>query len=290
MRQLLARGERVVVYDLVPTLVAALERHKELLLPPEGRAQGVSLSPATLDRLLRPGRRRLGRQPHRAQAPGATLTGQIPLRTFGELQDVAPGSLQGDLVLHCGESNAGFYLATLVAVDVATSWTELEALWGLGKGGVRTGVHHVRQHLPFPGNAFDSALFALLGDFNDQPMFSYLKPLVQDLGLENVVDRLSSKERWTHWWASRNRVSQLDYILLSPAISRLTEGQTPYIERRGLGYTEESASGGILPRKTRLIRSDDDTGQELSFDFERFPDVSAEIEASEHCPVFLEVP
>jgi len=135
---------------LLPTLVEALERHGELTLAPEVRAQLLTLSPATLDRLLSPVRRRLGRQPRRPPPPGSTLKGQIPLRTFGEWQDVAPGALQGDLVLHCGESTAGFYLASLVTVDVATSWTELEAIWGVGQQRVGTAVHHVRQRLPVP--------------------------------------------------------------------------------------------------------------------------------------------
>ena len=135
---------------LLPTLLAALERHGELRVPAEVRPRLVGLSPATVDRLLRPVRRRLGRQPRRPPAPGATLRGQIPLRTFGEWQDVRPGALQGDVVLHCGERTAGFYLATLVGVDVATGWIELEALWGLGHRRVGTGVHHLRQRLPFP--------------------------------------------------------------------------------------------------------------------------------------------
>lgn len=135
---------------LLPTLLAALERHGELQLAPEERASLLALSPATLDRLLAPGRRRLGRQPRRPPTAGATLKGQIPLRTFGEWPAVAPGSLQGDLVLHCGESTAGFFLSTLVTVDVATSWTELEAIWGVGQQRVGTGVHRVRQRLPFP--------------------------------------------------------------------------------------------------------------------------------------------
>ncbi len=135
---------------LLPTLVPALERHGELRLAPALRTQLLSLSPATLDRLLRPVRRRRGQQPHRRAASATPLARQIPLRTFGEWQDVRPGSLQGDLVLHCGESTAGFFLTSLVAVDVATSWTELEAVWGLGKRRVGTGVHHIRQRLPFP--------------------------------------------------------------------------------------------------------------------------------------------
>ena len=135
---------------VLPTLVAALERHGELRLAPALRPPLFSLSPATLDRLLRPVRRRLGRQPRRRAAPATALARQIPLRTFGEWQGVAPGALQGDLVLHCGESTVGFYLTTLVSVDVATSWTELEAVWGLGQRRVGTGVHHIRQRLPFP--------------------------------------------------------------------------------------------------------------------------------------------
>ena len=138
----------------LPTLVEALERHGALPLAPALRAPLLALSPATLDRLLAPVRRRLGRQPRGRRASAATLKGQIPLRTFGEWQGVAPGALQGDLVLHCGEHTAGFYLTSLVAVDVATSWTELEAIWGLGQQRVAGGVHRVRQRLPVPLRAW----------------------------------------------------------------------------------------------------------------------------------------
>ncbi|MBI4392108.1 MAG: transposase family protein, partial [candidate division NC10 bacterium] len=139
---------------LLPTLVSALERHGALPLAPALRAPLLRLSPATLDRLLGPVRRRLGRQPRGPRSSPASLRGQIPLRTFGEWRGVAPGALQGDLVLHCGEHTAGCSLSSLVAVDVATSWTELEAIWGLGQQRVRSGVHHVRQRLPVPLRAW----------------------------------------------------------------------------------------------------------------------------------------
>jgi len=135
---------------VLPTLVEALERHGELTLAPAVRAQLGTLSPATIDRLLGPVRQRLGRQPRRSASAPSTLKGQIPLRTFGEWHDVTPGSLQGDLVLHCGERLAGFSLSSLVAVDVATSWTELEAIWGIGQQRVGSGVQRVRQRLPVP--------------------------------------------------------------------------------------------------------------------------------------------
>lgn len=48
---------------LLPTLVAALERHGALTVVPELRRQLFTLSPATIDRLLGPVRHRFGRQP-----------------------------------------------------------------------------------------------------------------------------------------------------------------------------------------------------------------------------------
>ena len=145
-----------LLVPLLPILVPALEQHGALTLVPAQRAQLLALSAATLDRLLQPCRRRRGRQPQRAAAALSALKAQVPIRTWGEWARVAPGAVQGDLVLHCGESTDGFYLTTLVAVDVATGWTELEAIWGLGQRRVGSGVHHLRQRLPFPLQAWHS--------------------------------------------------------------------------------------------------------------------------------------
>lgn len=126
----------------------------------------------------------------------------------------------------------------------------------------------------FPGNLFKEENFVVLGDFNDGPDSPFLFPLLDELGMENVLSRLEIKERWTHWWEKENSVSQLDYILLSPRLSKNTE-KKPYIERRGLSNK----------RKTTHLGSKD--GEKIPFDFERFPQVSKTVEASDHCPVFL---
>ena len=152
LRYLWEVGDRMcgkLLVAVLPDLVAALERHGELLLSPELRAALVRISPATVDRLLRPWRPRL-RQPLRASPASPSLKSQIPIRTWSEWKGVSPGSLQADLVLHCGESTDGFYLTTLTAVDVASGWTELQVVWGMGKERVGAALHHVRQRLPFP--------------------------------------------------------------------------------------------------------------------------------------------
>ena len=131
-------------------LVEALERHGELVVTPVVRSLLLEISPASIDRLLSRHRRRLGVQPHRRRPTSSGLKAEVPIRTWNEWNAAPVGSLQADLVLHCGESTEGFYLTSLCAVDVATGWTELQPVWGLGKQRVGTAVHHVRQRLPFP--------------------------------------------------------------------------------------------------------------------------------------------
>jgi len=133
---------------VMPDLVAALERHGEVQLAPQVRRQLLTVSASTIDRLLQRHRRRLGRQPRRS-ATSSGLKAEVPIRTWSEWRHAPVGSLQADLVLHCGESTGGFYLSSLCAVDVATGWTELQPVWGVGKQRVGTAVHHVRQRLPF---------------------------------------------------------------------------------------------------------------------------------------------
>jgi hypothetical protein len=127
-----------------------LEAHGEIRLPEEVRRQLLSLSSATMDRLLRPYREGGLRRPWGQRSAQSSIQAQVPIRTFGEWGGVGPGSLQMDLVSHCGESTEGFYLTTLMAVDVATGWSEPRAVWGKGKGRVGSAAHHVGKALPFP--------------------------------------------------------------------------------------------------------------------------------------------
>lgn len=66
------------------------------------------------------------------------------------MADARPGSVQADLVLHCGESPEGFYLTTLTMVDVATAWTECWPAWGTTMLRVRQAIQRSGMALPFP--------------------------------------------------------------------------------------------------------------------------------------------
>ncbi len=105
----------------LPELVPTLERHGHLAVSGEVRALLLALSPATIDRLLRP-----VRQPHGISTTkrGRLLKQQIPVRTFADWSDVRPGFLEADLVAHCGGAAEGAYLYTITLTDVCTAWTE----------------------------------------------------------------------------------------------------------------------------------------------------------------------
>lgn len=140
----------------VPELLDRLVQGGEFGVPPAVDKLLRQASAATLGRLLAPARATWPLRGATTTRPRAWLRSEIPLRTFAEWDDVQPGFLEIDLVAHCGTSTEGFYLCTLCAVDIATAWVELEAVWGKGQQRVRGSVQHVQARLPMPLRGVDS--------------------------------------------------------------------------------------------------------------------------------------
>ncbi len=133
----------------MPALLTQLERHGELTVDPATRVALGRLSAATIDRLLRQERTQGRRHPYRPSPATAAVRAQVPVRTWQDWAGVPPGSLQADLVLHCGETLAGRYLATLTTVDYATGWIALGVLPQLQGYRVESELHFLRKRLPF---------------------------------------------------------------------------------------------------------------------------------------------
>ncbi|MBT9165319.1 MAG: hypothetical protein DDT23_01336 [candidate division WS2 bacterium] len=88
---------------LSPTLswlIPKLESHGELKLQEEVREKLFKISASTIDRLLRPERKKLELKSRARTKPGTLLKHQIPIRTFSEWDDKRPGFLEMDLVYH----------------------------------------------------------------------------------------------------------------------------------------------------------------------------------------------
>lgn len=140
----------------LPELIAALERHNELCLPEPTRGKVLALSPATADRLLRSVRSQHLLGGLSTTDPATLLRRQIPVRTDFPWDQQVPGYLEVDLVAHCAESTAGDFLYTLTLTDIATGWTECQALLNRCQIGVTQAIERVRNLLPFPILGIDS--------------------------------------------------------------------------------------------------------------------------------------
>ncbi len=145
--------DRICSKRLAPFLaevIPFLERDNGLQLSATLREQLFGISASTIDRLLAPWRWRL---PHRSPSTTRSVSALktlIPIRTGAERKTGEVGHVEVDLAAHCGTSSAGFYLNTLVAVDIATGWTECQPVWGKGQSRVGSAVHRMREQLPFP--------------------------------------------------------------------------------------------------------------------------------------------
>ncbi|HEV2270618.1 MAG TPA: hypothetical protein VGR92_14270 [Steroidobacteraceae bacterium] len=96
---------------LLPILLPALERNGHLKLDGVIRSKVLAMSAATIDRLLRPARSARGlRKPSRMMPEPRR---RVPLRTFADWHEPLPGSMEMDLVAHCGEVNRGSYISSL---------------------------------------------------------------------------------------------------------------------------------------------------------------------------------
>lgn len=129
----------------------------------------------------------------------------------------------------------------------------------------------------FPGKERGKALFAVAGDLNDEPGTEPLLVLTKEAGLENVLDRLDAKERWTHFYSGGGQVSQFDYLLLSPALAKRCK-QKPLVNRGGI-------AGSARSKPKTLIGPGGANCGMVDFDFERLPGVNSKLFASDHCPV-----
>jgi hypothetical protein len=115
-------GKRLVA--MIPILVPALAQHGRLQLGEGEQAQLLAVSAATIDRML--GDVKFAAAGGRRRRAGfySAIRREVPIRTFNDWKDPAPGFCEVDMVAHGGTSVAGSFIQTLTMVDVATGWTE----------------------------------------------------------------------------------------------------------------------------------------------------------------------
>jgi hypothetical protein len=115
-------GKRLKV--MIPTLLPALERHGRLELSQADRVLVLEVSATTIDRQLVDTKIAAAGGKRRRVGFYSAIRREVPIRTFNDWNDPAPGFCEVDMVAHGGTSVAGAFIQTLTMVDVATGWTE----------------------------------------------------------------------------------------------------------------------------------------------------------------------
>ncbi|MDR7484330.1 MAG: integrase [Armatimonadota bacterium] len=124
-------------------------------LAPSVQRRLQTISPRTIDRLLHPDRQRLRRRLYGRTKPGTLLKHRIPIKA--DRWDVTrPGSVETDLVAHCGDSADGEYAHSVNGTDIATGWVETRAVLGRGQRAVCAALDEMIAAMPFPVEALDA--------------------------------------------------------------------------------------------------------------------------------------
>jgi hypothetical protein len=115
----------------------------------------LTISPATIDRLLAPIRKKQQIKGRSTTRPGSLLKKSIPIRTFSNWDDTRPGFFEVDLVSHDGGNLRGDVNQSLNFTDIATGWDEMIAVKNKAQRWVFAGIKKIRKRLPFPILGFD---------------------------------------------------------------------------------------------------------------------------------------
>jgi len=183
----------------IPLWLPFYEGEYEPLLP-DARQKLLAMSPATIDRLLKP-LRALCKKGRCSTKPGTLLKNQIPIKTHN--WDVTrPGYFEADTVAHCGNSMAGDFVFSLTFTDIFSGWTENRAVWGKGSQGVLRQIKNIEKRIVFPVLGFDcdnGSEFLnhhLVSYFTDRPkapvMFTRSRPYQKN---DNAF---VEQKNWTH--------------------------------------------------------------------------------------------
>lgn len=191
---------------------------KQTPLPTECEKLLSQISPATIDRLLKPIRVRFKGRGLSGTKPGTLLKNHIPIRT--ENWDIQkPGWLEADTVHHCGNSLRGDYIYSLTMTDIVSGWTENRAIWGKSAPAVLNAVRSIQASLPFPLKGFDSDNGS---EFLNQVLYEYFQGLDHSVAFtrsrpykKNDNAHVEQKN-WTHVreWLGYDRFDHLELVEL----------------------------------------------------------------------------
>ena len=117
-------------------------------LPEAFKIKLLQISPAQIDRLLRPSRVHYPKKGLSATRPGTLLRHAVPTRS-GPPDTTRPGWVEADTVAHCDDSTEGDYVNSLTFTELFSGWTENRAVWNKGAEAVLVQLKQLEQVVPY---------------------------------------------------------------------------------------------------------------------------------------------
>lgn len=170
------------------------------LLPDEVKKKLLAISPAQIDRLLRPMRVRHPRKGLSATQPGTLLRRQVPIRS-GSPDTTRPGAVEVDTVAHCGDTTAGNYVNSLTFTELFSGWTENRAVWNKASRAILSQVRDIEAKVPFGLKSFHSDNGS---EFLNWPLHEYLTgrplkvPWTRSRAYRKNDNAHCEQKNWTH--------------------------------------------------------------------------------------------
>ena len=127
-----------------------LEHHERRTAPlPEAfKKKLLKISPAQIDRLLRPSRVQHPKKGLSATRPGTLLRQAVPTRS-GPPDTTRIGSVEADTVAHCDDSTEGDYVNSLTFTELYSGWTENRAVWNKSGHAVLVQLKELEKVVPY---------------------------------------------------------------------------------------------------------------------------------------------
>ena len=95
------------------------------------REKLMTISPATIDRVLQPIRVTHPNKSSTYTKPGSIIRKKVKVREYN-WKPTEPGYLEADSVAHCGDTLQGDFVWSITFTDICSQWTENRATWNIG--------------------------------------------------------------------------------------------------------------------------------------------------------------
>lgn len=140
---------------LIGTELDRLRRLKEIEVSAPTAAKLRDISPATIDRLLKPKKEAWKLHLKSGTIGAGLIAKKIPLRMGGD-GPLRVGDVDMDLVLHCGSSTAGEYGHSLSTLDLGSAWWEAEVVMGRAQRRIFSSLKEIEARSPFDWKSIHS--------------------------------------------------------------------------------------------------------------------------------------